>query len=248
MASEGKIYEYWQAQPCGTDTAKSQPGTREYYDEIEKSRYRLEPFIPDFADFPRWHAQRVLEIGVGIGTDVINFARAGALLTGVDLTPAAVQHTHKRLELEGLNAEVLVANGEALPFENDSFDLVYSWGVIHHASNPPRVVREVRRVLAPGGQARVMLYGRHSWIAYWLWLRHALAAGRPQRSLSDVIASTVESEGTAAYTRKGIERLFAAAGFDTVAVQGFPTPYDRDIAGPLARLVRRDWFLGVIAS
>ena len=148
-AIRGSIHEFWQAQPCGTSYAKSEAGTREYYDEIEAARYRLEPFIPDFAEFPRWHARRVLEIGVGAGTDFINFARAGAILTGVDLTPAAIQHARERLEHEGLNAEVLVADGEALPFDDGSFDLVYSWGVIHHATSPQRVIREVRRVLAP---------------------------------------------------------------------------------------------------
>jgi ubiquinone/menaquinone biosynthesis C-methylase UbiE len=248
MTSVRSVHDYWQAQPCGTNVAESQPGSREYYDEIEKLRYRQEPFIHNFAAFPRWDGKRVLEIGVGAGTDFINFARAGAVLTGIDLTPAAVEHARERLALEDLDAEVLVANAESMPFQDASFDLVYSWGVIHHAPNPPQVVREVRRLLAPGGQARIMLYGRHSWNAYRLWLRNALAAGRPTRSLSDVIANHVESEGTAAYTRNEIKLLFEAAGFVNVAVQGFLTPYDLKSAGPLARSIRRDWFLGVIAS
>jgi SAM-dependent methyltransferase len=190
----------------------------------------------------------VLEIGVGAATDFLNFARSGAILTGVDLTPAAVDHARRRLALEGLEAELEVASGEDLPFADGSFDLVYSWGVIHHAAHPHRIVREVRRLLAPGGEARVMLYGRQSWAAYKLWLRHALLVGRPRRTLSEVIGRHLESPGTRAYTRREIELLFAGAGFEHVAVAGFPTPYDRRAAGPLAARIRLDWFLGVVAS
>lgn len=248
MATEAQVFEYWEAESCGTFRAKSTPGTREYYDEIESARYELEPFIHDFAAFPTWRGKRVLEIGVGAATDFLNFARGGAVLTGVDLTPAAVEHARRRLELEQLEADVRVGSGEDLPFEDGSFDLVYSWGVIHHAEHPARIIREVRRLIAPAGQARIMLYGRHSWLAYRLWLRHALLAGRPGRSISDVISTHMESPGTQAYTRREVELLFAGAGFDDVTVRGFPTPYDRSAAGPLARLIRLDWFLGIVAT
>ncbi|MFN2628819.1 MAG: class I SAM-dependent methyltransferase [Gaiellaceae bacterium] len=248
MPTEAEVFEYWQAGSCGTVHAKSDAGTRLYYDEIEAARYRLEPFIHDFADFRRWEGQRVLEIGVGAGTDFLNFARAGAILTGIDLTPAAIDHAVRRLALEGLHAELAVTSAEALPYPDRSFDLVYSWGVIHHAEHPHRIVREVRRLLAPGGEARVMLYGRHSWAAYKLWARHALLVGRPRHTLSTVIARHLESPGTQAYTRREIELLFAGAGFEDVRVEGFPTPYDRRAAGALAALIRLDWFLGVTAS
>lgn len=111
MATEAEVFAYWQEGTCGTVHASSRPGTREYYEEIEAARYRLEPFIHDFADFRRWRGQRVLEIGVGAGTDFLNFARAGATLSGIDLTPAAVEHARGRLALEGLDAELDVASG-----------------------------------------------------------------------------------------------------------------------------------------
>jgi ubiquinone/menaquinone biosynthesis C-methylase UbiE len=141
-----------------------------------------------------------------------------------------------------------VASGESLPYPDASFDLVYSWGVIHHAERPHRIVREIRRLLAPGGEARVMLYGRHSWAAYKLWVRHALVVARPRRTLASVIGEHLESPGTRAYTRKEIELLFAGAGFERVNIEGFATPYDRWAAGPLATRIRLDWFLGVVAS
>jgi SAM-dependent methyltransferase len=248
VPTEAEVFDYWEAGSCGTVHASSPPGSRTYYDEIETVRYRLEPFIHDFAGFAFWQGRRVLEIGVGAGTDFVNFARSGAVLTGVDLTPAAVDHARRRLALEDLTADLRVGSGEALPFADGTFDLVYSWGVIHHAEHPHRIVREIRRLLAPGGQARVMLYGRQSWAAYKLWARHALLVGRPRRSLSAVIATHLESPGTRAYTRREIELLFAGAGFEQVSIEGFPTPYDRRAAGPLAGWIRRDWFLGVIAS
>lgn len=247
MALEEAVRDYWEAQSCGTGYASAEEGTETYYREIETERYRLEPFIPAFAGFRDWQGKRVLEVGVGAGTDFVNFARAGAVLTGVDLTEAAVEHARRRLELEGLDAELAVCSAEELPFDAGSFDLVYSWGVIHHAERPARIVREVRRVLAPGGEARVMLYGRHSWVAYALWVRYAALAGRPWRSLTDVVACHMESPGTQAYTRREIELLFSGAGFDQVQVEGFLTPWDRKCAGPLARWLRQDWFLGVVA-
>jgi SAM-dependent methyltransferase len=247
MATTAAVYEYWERQPCGTVHAASPAGTHAYYSEIEAARYGLEPFIFEFADFPRWRGRRVLEIGVGAGSDFVNFARAGAHVSGIDLTPSSIEHTRCRLELEGLQGEVTVADGESLPYPDGSFDLVYSWGVIHHAERPANVIREARRVLAADGEMRAMLYGRHSWVAFALWIRHALLAGRPRRSLADVVASHMESPGTRAYTRSELELLFAGAGFDRVEVAGLPNPYDRRIAGPLAGLVRLDWFLGVRA-
>jgi SAM-dependent methyltransferase len=242
------VYRYWEAETCGTAHATSPYGTPSYYAEIEAARYRLEPFIPGFAEFGRWQDRRVLEIGIGAGTDYVNFARAGASVTGVDLTPAAVEHAHRRLELENLEGEAIVASGDALPFENGSFDLVYSWGVMHHAPHPVGIVREASRLVAPDGELRVMLYGRHSWVAYALWLRYAMLAGRPWLSLTDVVAAHMESPGTQAYTRRELELLFQGVGFDHVEVIGFRTPYDRRVAGPLARIIRLDWFLGVIAT
>jgi SAM-dependent methyltransferase len=248
MASANEVFDYWEAQTCGTIHARSEPGTRRYYEDIETQRYRAEPFIRDFAQFPRWRGKRVLEIGVGAGTDFINFAREGALLTGVDLTPAAVDHARRRLRLEGLEADVRIADAQALPFEDQSFELVYSWGVIHHAPNPPRIVREVRRLLAPDGEARIMLYGRHSWAAYRCWMRASWAAKRPVRSLSAAIATHMESPGTQAYTRREIQLLFAGAGFEQIAIEGFLTPYDRRRIGPMAAWIRQDFFLGVTAA
>jgi ubiquinone/menaquinone biosynthesis C-methylase UbiE len=250
-ATEQAIRDYWQAETCGTNHTDAERLSKRYFDEIEAVRYRLEPYIFGFAQFDGRTRRRVLEIGVGAGTDFINFARNGARLTGVDLTQAAIDHARRRLELEGLEAELQVASAERLPFDDQSFDLVYSWGVLHHAETPEKTFAEVRRVLAPGGEARIMLYGRHSWVAYKRWLFGLLVAlkrrERP-KSLSGAIEHYMESPGTRCYTPAEIVRDFRDAGFTNVEVEGFLTPYDQRFIGPLARRVRRDWNLGVTAS
>jgi ubiquinone/menaquinone biosynthesis C-methylase UbiE len=250
--TEQQVHDYWQADTCGSVHADAERFSKEYFDQIEAHRYRVEPFIHDFARFGDTKGKRVLEIGVGAATDFVNFARAGAELTGVDLTPAAIEHARHRLDLEGLDARLLVATAEQLPFEDGEFDVVYSWGVLHHAAHPERTFEEVRRVLAPDGEARVMLYGRHSWVAYKLWVKGTLIAAkhrrRPPTSLREAVANHMESPGTQCYTREELVEKFSAAGFTNVEVEGFLTSYDQEYLGPLARRMRRDWFLGVRAS
>ena len=241
------VRAHWEADPCGSRLADAEPGSREFFDQVEAERYRLEPFIPSFAEFERWREQRVLEIGVGLGTDFVRFARAGAKVTGIDLTEAAAALVRRRLELEGLSGDVRAADAEALPFADGSFDLVYSWGVLHHTPDTERALAEVRRVLNPGGEARIMLYSRRSWFALGVWGKTALLRGRPWRSFTDVLAEHVESPGTKAYTKGELDQLFRS--FSDVRYRRFVTPYDERVAGPLTRLVgdRLGWFVGIVA-
>lgn len=242
------VKKFWEARPCGSSLTAFEPGSREFYDDVEATRYRLEPFIPSFAEFDRWRGRRVLEIGVGLGTDFTRFARAGADLSGIDLTETAIDLVGRRLDLEELSADIRVSDAESLPFADGSFDLVYSWGVLHHTPNTARALDEVRRVLAPGGEVRIMLYSRRSWVALGLWLRYALGAGRPWRSFAWVVSNHMESPGTKAYTRAELQQMFGA--FADVDLEGFVTPYDRRVSGPLASVMgpRFGWFVGVRAS
>lgn len=252
MVTEAEIRQYWEDRTCGANYATAARFTPGYFAEIERKRYELEPYLPVFAEFGRYNGKRVLEIGVGAATDFVNFARSGAILSGIDLTQSAVDHARARLALEELYAEVRVASGEELPYEDATFDLVWSWGVIHHAEHPERVLAEVRRVLVPGAEAKIMLYGRRSWVAYKRFLFAQLVAAkrrvRPPRTLGEALWSYMESPGTRAYTRDEIDRMFRAAGFRKIVIQGFLSPYDQKVIGPLARRFRQDWQLGVLAS
>jgi SAM-dependent methyltransferase len=158
-----RVRDFWQAHPCGTKFADAQPGSRIFYEIIEKHRYEKEWHIPEAAGFAQAKGLKVLEIGCGLGTDGAQFAKAGADYTGIDLTQAAVDLTRRRFELFNLPGTFRVADAERLDFPDNSFDLVYSHGVLHHTPDTPGAVREVHRVLRPGGRAEIMLYHRDSY-------------------------------------------------------------------------------------
>jgi ubiquinone/menaquinone biosynthesis C-methylase UbiE len=219
---------YWEKEPCGTgaDLTRGFPeGSLEWYQQIEEHRYRVEPFIHAIAQFTRHRGKRLLEIGVGAGTDHLQWARAGLDCYGVDLTDAAIETTRKHLAHYGLGSKLQRTDAERLPFEDGFFDLVYSWGVIHHSESPGRIIGEVRRVLKPGGRFIGMMYGRRSPLVFKAWVRHALLKGRPWLSFSEVVWNHVESIGTKAYTAGELRVLFRE--FSAVEVIPVITSYDR---------------------
>jgi SAM-dependent methyltransferase len=158
-----RVRAFWQAHPCGTKFSEAEIGTREFFERIEAHRYEKEWHIRTAADFAHTQGLKVLEIGCGLGTDGAQFARAGADYTGVDLTDAAIELARKRFELFGLKGDFQVADAENLEFPNESFDVVYSHGVLHHTPDINAAVQEIHRVLKPGGRAVVMLYHRGSY-------------------------------------------------------------------------------------
>lgn len=158
-----RVRAFWQANPCGIKFADAEPGTRRFYELVEAHRYTTEWHIPVAADFAGARGLKVLEIGCGLGTDGAQFAEAGADYTGVDLTEASVELARKRFELFGLPGTFKTADAENLSFADESFDLVYSHGVLHHTPETQKAINEVHRVLRPGGQAKVMLYHRDSY-------------------------------------------------------------------------------------
>jgi SAM-dependent methyltransferase len=158
-----RVRDFWQAHPCGTKFADAQPGSRVFYELVEQHRYEKEWHIPDAAGFSKAKNLRVLEIGCGVGTDGAQFAKAGADYTGVDLTEAAVNLSRHRFELFNLPGAFRVADAEKLDFPDNSFDIVYSHGVLHHTPDTAGAIGEVHRVLRPGGRAIVMLYHRNSY-------------------------------------------------------------------------------------
>ncbi len=158
-----RVRAFWQANPCGVKFADAPPGTRKFYELVEAHRYTKEWHIPAAADFQSARGLKVLEIGCGIGTDGSQFAQAGADYTGVDLTEAAVHLARKRFEIFGIPGKFQTADAEQLEFADGTFDLVYSHGVLHHTPETGKAIREVHRVLRPGGRAVIMLYHRDSY-------------------------------------------------------------------------------------
>jgi ubiquinone/menaquinone biosynthesis C-methylase UbiE len=162
-----RVCEWWDARPCGSRVSEEEIGSMAFFEEVERHRYAQEPHIPEVADFAAWKGRAVLEIGCGLGTDLLQFARAGAHVTGVDLTPRAVELTSRRFDVYGVEGRFQVEDAEELSFLDDTFDLVYSNGVLHHTPNTQKAVDEIRRVLKPGGRVIVMLYHKHSY-NYWV--------------------------------------------------------------------------------
>ncbi len=158
-----RVRAFWQANPCGVKFAEAAPGTRHFYELVEAHRYTSEWHIPIAAGFENSRGLKVLEIGCGLGTDGAQFAEAGADYTGVDLTDAAVELARKRFELFDLPGKFQTADAESLDFGDESFDLVYSHGVLHHTPDTGKAMQEIHRVLRPGGRAIVMLYHRDSY-------------------------------------------------------------------------------------
>lgn len=202
-----KVHDFWNDAACG-ENLYLQSIDRSGYESQAAERYRLEPQILPFADFDSARGRKVLEIGVGLGADHQHLAASGADLYGIDLTERAVDHTRRRLELFGLTSHLAVGDAENLEFSDETFDIVYSWGVLHHSPNTARAIEEVYRVLKPGGRAKIMIYHKWSVIGFMLWLRYAFLIGRPWRSLRDVYAKHLESPGTKAFSYAEARHLF----------------------------------------
>jgi len=172
-----EVRRYWDRQPCGTQFTQLAWGTPEFFAEVERFRYWVQPFLPRLVRFEQYRGKRVLEVGCGLGTDLLQFARAGAFVTGVDLSSESIRLARQRFALEGLAGEFLVADAEHLPFEDASFDVVYSFGVLHHTPHIGQAMREIHRVLVPGGELIMMVYHRrslHVWVGTPLYILHRL--------------------------------------------------------------------------
>ena len=203
------VRAFWDEAACGEVYARG-VDVRDQLEQQASVRYQLEPFIFSFARFETGKNSDVLEIGVGMGADHLEWAKSRPRsLTGIDLTPRAVDLTRSRLEIFGFESDLRVADAESLPFGDEAFDIVYSWGVLHHSPDTGRAVAEVYRVLRRGGRARVMIYHRRSIIGALLWVRYGLLRGRPFVSLRSIYSRFLESPGTKAYTPAEARTLFA---------------------------------------
>jgi len=244
------IREFWNRASCG-ETLYLHGRDAADYERQAETRYTLEPEIEGFARFDQAAGKTVLEIGVGLGADHERFARAGADLHGIDLTPRAIENSRTRFEAFGLESDLRVANAQRLPYPDATFDMVYSWGVIHHADDTERCAREIMRVLKPGGRFAVMIYHRHSMVGYMLWIRYALAKGKPWTSLDRIYARYLESPDTKAYSPAQARAMFAVAervGVSTVLTHGdlLLGAAGQRHEGRVLRLARKIWPRGLI--
>jgi ubiquinone/menaquinone biosynthesis C-methylase UbiE len=240
--------EQWTADPCGSSVAEGEPGSRSYFEDLLRARFEYGPWMPEALGYEETSGLRVLDVGCGQGIDVYRYALAGAEATGVDLTPRHVELARAHLAVMGLEAEIVQGDAEQLPFSDDSFDRVSSNGVLHHTPDMPAALREIRRVLTPGGEARVIVYNRNS---FHYWLTQVLYEGvlrrglLQERSMAGVLSRGVEYSSIGArplvrvYSPKQVRRLLAEAGFVDVrsTVRHFQ-PTDTPVTYVLRRWVR----------
>jgi SAM-dependent methyltransferase len=207
-----RVKSYWNARPCNIRHSPAPVGTKEYFDQVEWRKYFVEPNIPKFAQFERWKDKKVLEIGCGIGTDTMNFARAGAKVTAVDLSTESLKIAKKRAEVFGLTdrIEFYEANAERLSeyVPPQAYDLVYSFGVIHHSPHPERIIEQIRQhYVHQDSTLKIMVYHRYSWKVLWMLLQEKLQFWK----LDEIIAKHSEAQTgcpvTYAYTRRSVEDL-----------------------------------------
>jgi 2-polyprenyl-3-methyl-5-hydroxy-6-metoxy-1,4-benzoquinol methylase len=192
--------------------------SRQWFDEIDaRFLHGARLFATDRHPFDRLipygeiAGARVLEIGCGMGLHTELMVRAGADVTAVDISPTSIQATTRRLELKGLEANLVEADATALPFRNGTYDFVWAWGVIHHSSHTARIVREIARVLATRGSTRVMVYNRNGMYARVVFVRDFLMKSRFRRlSFDDVLSEASDGFSARYYVRDQFEDLFRA--------------------------------------
>lgn len=170
---EDLIKKFWNDRPCNIKHSQKEIGSLEYFNEVEQRKYKVEPHIPRFAEFEKWKDKDVLEIGCGIGTDSINFVRNGANLTIVELSDKSLDITKNRFDVFKLKAKLICGNAEDLKnlINNQKFDLIYSFGVIHHAENTEKIIEQMKDVLKPNGIIKIMLYSKFSWKAIEFYIK-----------------------------------------------------------------------------
>lgn len=194
-SAKAEIRRQWNIDSCGAERgAGAEPGSLEWFERIEQDRYgAYAPWIPKTVGFERYRGKQVLEVGGGLGTDLSRFARGGASVVDCDFAEGHLRLAKRNFEVRGLTGDFLIGDGETLPFADASFDLVYSFGVIHHTPGTQRAVSEFHRVLRPGGEAIVMVYAKHSWN---YWYRDVYCLGWHQGLLKSMTIEEILSAHT----------------------------------------------------
>ena len=168
MKTIENVKEYWNDRPCNIRHSKKEIGTKQYFDEVENKKFFAEPHIKTFTEFDRWNGKKVLEIGCGLATVGINFASHGANYTGVELSDESLKLAKQRFDVYDLQGKFFSGNAEHLStfVPIDNYDLIYSFGVIHHSPHPEKIIYEIKKYMNKNSVLKIMLYAKNSWKNY----------------------------------------------------------------------------------
>lgn len=211
-AYKDEVQRQWNEDACGSHYVQgADENTLEWYLEAERYRYgTYAPWMPEVMEFGRHRGHRLLEIGAGMGTDLAQFAKNGAICTDVDLSAGHLQHAKRNFALRGLEGRFIHSDGENIPLPDNEFDVVYSNGVIHHTPNTHKAIAEIFRVLKPGGKAIIMVYAENSW-NYWqqIVLERGIKKQEFERhSIGDIMSGSVELSSS---DQKPLVKVYTAA-------------------------------------
>jgi len=224
------VKKYWNRQPCNLRHSNKEIGTKEYFEEVERKRYTAEPHIPKFANFSDWEGKKVLEIGCGLATEGINFALNGADYTGTDLSSESIDLAKTRFKVYNKKGNFYLGNAEELNsfLPRQKFNLIYSFGVIHHSPNPSMIFDQIYEYMDDDSILKIMLYAKDSWKSYMIEAGH----DQPEAQYGCPIANT--------YTHGEVKELMR--GFDVLSIEQdhiFPyqiEPYKR------GEFIKQPWF------
>jgi SAM-dependent methyltransferase len=164
MPTNSQVRDYWNTHIHDLDISTHQPGTKEFFADLDQYHFEKLHHLPRLIDFDAYRGKKVLDVGCGAGTDLVRFARGGAIVTGVDIASSAIALANDNFTQQGLTADLREADGESLPFGDDEFDFVFAHGVVQYTARDKALVDECRRVLKPGGTAVFQVYNRVSWL------------------------------------------------------------------------------------
>ena len=162
--SKEAVRDFWNNHIHDWKVAKSEAGTLDFFLEIEDYRFEKLHYLPKVVNFSGYAGKKILDVGCGTGNDLTRFARGGANIVGIDLAEHSIELAKSNFTLRNLTGEFRVMDGEALEFEDNSFDMVYCHTVLHFTPEPQKMIDEIARVLKPGGEAILMTVNRRSWL------------------------------------------------------------------------------------
>ena len=225
-----EVKKFWNDRPCNIKHSSKEIGTKEYFNEVERKKFFVEPHILKFTKFPQWKNKKVLEVGCGLGTVGINFALNGSDYTGVELSKESLEITKKRFEVYNQSGKFYLGNAEQLSYfvPIETYDLIYSFGVIHHSPHPEKIVSQIKKYMNENSVLKIMLYAKDSWKNYMI----DAGLDQPEAQYGCPIANT--------YTKQDVVELLD--GYEVLSIeQDHIFPYQIE-SYKRGEYIKQPWF------